>query len=215
MDRLFHDIEQNTEEWMLLRATKYATASKAATIMANYGKAFGEPAKKYAVDIAIQLITGNPVCGGFSNAHMERGHEQEPVAHQMYQDENFCIVENGGFFEFGKLGDSPDGTVDNDGLVEIKSVIPTVHYSNVKRGTIDPAYKWQCDWHLYVTGREWIDFVSYCSDYPEGKQLYICRAHAKNRTEQFDMIKKRTDEFVILVDETIDNILNSKYTTEI
>ena len=32
------------------------TSSKLGTVMANLGKAFGEPAKKYAVDIAIEQI---------------------------------------------------------------------------------------------------------------------------------------------------------------
>ena len=43
----FYDIEQNSDDWFALRAGKI-TASKLGVVMANQGKAFGEPAKKYA-----------------------------------------------------------------------------------------------------------------------------------------------------------------------
>jgi len=75
----FHDVDQNTDEWFAMRAG-LLTSSKLGTVMANYGKAFGDPAKKYAVNIAIEQITGQPIPSTFSNDHMERGHEQEPVA---------------------------------------------------------------------------------------------------------------------------------------
>ena len=93
----FVDVEQNSDEWFSLRGGKL-TSSKLGTIMANYGKAFGEPAKKYAVNIAIEQITGNPISSDYSNDHMERGHEQEPVARMLYEQETFCNVTNGGFW---------------------------------------------------------------------------------------------------------------------
>ena len=40
----FHDVEQNTDEWLNLRIAKI-TGSSISKIMANYGKAFGDPAK--------------------------------------------------------------------------------------------------------------------------------------------------------------------------
>ncbi len=53
---MFHSIEQNTPEWLELRAGK-ATGSAIPKIMANDGKAFGEPAKRLAVEIAINTIS--------------------------------------------------------------------------------------------------------------------------------------------------------------
>lgn len=78
----FIDVEQNSNEWFELRAGKL-TSSKLGIVMANYGKALGEPAKKYAVNIAIEQITGEPIASTFTNAHMERGHEQEPIAREL------------------------------------------------------------------------------------------------------------------------------------
>jgi len=208
----FIDIEQNTDDWFLLRSGRL-TSSKLGTIMANYGKAFGEPAKKYAVNIAIEQITGNPISSDYTNAHMERGHEQEPMARSLYEYETFCTVTNGGFFESEFVGCSPDGLVLDNGVIEIKSVITSVHYANLKRQTVDPAYKWQCIGNLKFTGRDWLDFISYCADFPVDKQLYTHRLLREDLTEEFKMIDVRITQFKKLVKETKQLILESNYNT--
>ena len=42
---------------------------------------------------------------------MDRGHEWEPVAKDLYEWETFYKVDNGGFYELGEYGDSPDGNI--------------------------------------------------------------------------------------------------------
>jgi hypothetical protein len=206
----FHDVEQNSDEWFELRAGRL-TSSKLGTVMAKYGQAFGEPAKKYAVNIAIEQITGNPIASTYSNEHMERGHEQEPVARMLYEEETFSDVTNVGFFGSDFIGCSPDGMVGDNGVIEIKSVIGSVHFANIKRQNVDPAYKWQCVGNLKFTGREWIDFISYCADFPEDKQLFVKRLHASELTEEFQMLDTRIDEFKLLVESTKQLILDSNY----
>ena len=208
----FIDVEQNTDDWFLLRSGKL-TSSKLGVIMANYGKAFGEPAKKYAVTIAVEQITGNPISSDFTNAHMERGHEQEPMARALYEEETFCEVTNGGFFDGDFVGCSPDGMVDNDGAVEIKSVIAAVHFANIKRQGLDPAYRWQFIGNLLFTGRDWLDFISYCADFPLGKQLFTHRIRKEDYQEEFKMINERIEQFKILVADTKKLILESNYNT--
>ena len=206
----FIDVEQNTEEWYGLRAGKL-TSSKLGVVMANFGKAFGEPAKKYAVNIAIEQITGVPISSDYSNEHMQRGHEQEPIARLLYEQETFDDVTNGGFFSSEFIGCSPDGLVNNDGAIEIKSVITTVHFANVKRNGVDPAYKWQCIGNLKFTGRDWLDFVSYCECFPEGKKLYRFRLNKSDYLDEFRMIDERVDEFKKYVDTVKQTILEARY----
>jgi len=207
---IFHDVEQNTDEWFLLRAGML-TGSGFGKIMANYGKAFGDPAKKYAVNIAIEQITGTPISSDYSNAHMERGHEQEPIARMRYEDEFFCDVTNGGFFESGLVGVSPDGLVGDEGVIEIKSVVPNIHYANLRRQSFDPAYKWQLVGNLLYTEREWMDFISFCADFPEDKRLFTCRLHAKHFSDEFKMLKTRISEFFDLVNQTRRDIQTKNY----
>lgn len=202
----FHNIDQNTDEWLDLRIGKI-TGSSCSKMMASYGKAFGEPAKKAAVTIAIEKMTGKRSANeSYSNAQMQRGHDQEPVARMLYENEYFVDIGNGGFFDCGDFGCSPDGLVYEDGLIEIKSVLSSVHYANIKRGGIDPAYQWQIYFNLLKTERQWIDFVSYCADFPDASKLYVHRVKREDCQEKFDMIEKRSVQFFKLVEEIKDRI---------
>ena len=206
----FHNVEQNSEEWYELRGGKI-TGSALCKAMANYGKAFGEPAKKYAVSIALEQITGNAQPSGYSNEHMERGHEEEHLARMAYEEEYFAEVTNGGFFELDGIGCSPDGLVGEDGVIEIKSAIPSIHYARIKNQSFDSAYKWQLIGNMKMTGREWIDFISYCSGFPIGRQLYVYRLQASDYQKEYKMIDARIGEFKALIETVKNDILNCNY----
>lgn len=209
---MFHNVEQNTEEWFQLRAGKL-TGSSIGVVMANYGKAFGNPAKQLAVNIAVEQIKGEPLVSDYTNEHMERGHAEEPIARDLYEQTFFTTITNGGFFDNGFTGCSPDGLIDTEGLVEIKSAIPHIHYSRIKRQGLDPAYRWQCVNNLRETKREWLDFISYCSTFPDEWQLYICRLHAEQCAEDFKKLESRIGEFEWLVAEVVGDIKKSNYVT--
>lgn len=201
----FHDVQQNTDEWQMLRLGK-ATASNFACIMANEGKAFGDPAKRYALQIALEIVTGRKAEHSFSNEHMERGHEQEPIARMLYEDLHFVDVSNGGFFDWETYGDSPDGLVGQDGGIEIKCVIASTHYATLQRGSFDPAYKWQLIGHLDCTGRNWFDFISYCADFPEEKQLIVHRLNKDDYQDEIGRLRARRADFLKLVQEVLATI---------
>lgn len=192
---MWHDISQNTDQWLDLRAGK-VTGSAIGKIMANYGNALGEPAKKLAVNIAVERVTGKRVeTDHYMNAHMERGHQEEPIARGLYEDEFFVDIENGGFYDNGNTGCSPDGRVIGNGLIEIKSVIATTHYATIKRGIYDPTYKWQYFFNIQEAKVDWLDFVSYCSSFPEHNNLYVYRIHREDIAEELAMMKKRLEKF--------------------
>jgi hypothetical protein len=207
---IWHNIDQSADRdaWLDLRCGKVG-GSEIGKVMANYGKAFGPPAHDVALRVAIEQITGCRQESGFSNAHTERGIEQEPIARALYEQEYFCTVSNGGYFDSGDIiGSSPDGLVRDDGQIEIKSVIQTVHYANVKRRSYDPSYKWQLFQSLMLSGRKWLDFISFCSEFPAGKRLYVFRIFRKELDVEFKMISTRVDEFRKLVDEKRTDIEN-------
>ncbi len=197
---IFHDIKQNTEEWEALRVAK-ATASNFGTFMANEGKAFGEPAMRYALQIALERITRNKGGSDYSNEHMDRGHEEEPIARLLYEEQNFVDVTNGGFFDCGLYGDSPDGLVAENGVIEIKSVIESTHYATLKRGSFDPSYRWQLIGHLDCTGRDWVEFISYCAKFPPHKQLIIHRLYRKDYADEIARLRARRNLFLVEVDK--------------
>ena len=197
----FHDVEQNSEAWEALKLGK-ASASSFPKFMALDGKSFGDPAKRYALRIALEIATGRNAEFSFKNDDMERGHVQEPIARMLYEEGRFVDVTNGGWFCCGHYGASPDGLVGTDGIVEIKSVIAETHYATMKRKSFDPSYKWQMLGQLDCTGRQWVDFVSYCADFPEGQQLIIHRLHAENWKEDIERLVLRREKFLELVEST-------------
>jgi len=201
----WHDVEQNGPDWDALRLGKI-TASSYPKFMANYGAAFGDPAKRYALQVALERVTGNKAEHSFKTDDMERGHEQEPIARMLYEEQTFCDVGNGGFFDWGDWGDSPDGLIDDDGVLEIKCVIAPVHHANIRRGKFDPAYKWQIVGHLDGTGREWVDFASFCSDYPEHKQLVVFRTYRGEVQEELTQLAERRQQFLELVRAETDQL---------
>jgi hypothetical protein len=229
MEMKYHDIEQNTDEWLQLRAGKI-TASNLKHIMANTMQTdkktkekffnpkagLGEPAKKYARKIAIEQITGKCIQDNYFNEHMEKGHIDEPIARELYESETFTTVDQGGFVTNGVYGYSPDGLMllnqkKYRASIEIKSRNYGTHFKNIERGTIPPEDKWQCIGGVMIAELDFIDFISYCADFPEGKKIFVFRGHKRDFSEEFSMIDKRVGEFLKLVSSTKETILNSEY----
>ena len=195
------DVEQNSDEWFEMRLGR-VTGSKAATIMANYGKAFGNPAVEYAQRLALERVTGvRDSTDSLKSNYLDRGHELEPVARFEYEKETMNFVSNGGFFKNEKTGDSPDGLVGTNGVVEIKSVIPNIQWKVLKSKKYPTSHKWQIQWHLWISKRKWCDFISFCPEMVEGKQLFIDRVFPD--LEAFKQIEYRLAEFELKIKENI------------
>jgi hypothetical protein len=199
---IHHKVAQNSPEWDELRLGK-VTASSYGKFMANLGRAFGDPAKEYALQVALERIMGRKSGYSFQSSHMERGHEMEPMARHLYGEANFLTVQDGGFFDCGAWGYSPDGLVGDQGLIEIKSVVAKTHFANIERGAPDPAYKWQLIGGLEASGRDWIDFVSFCADFPESRQLVTFRVEAGDVAGEVQEIKDRRSQFLELVEKIV------------
>ena len=198
---MIHDIDQNTDEWFEARRGK-VTASNFAVIMANYGKPFGNPAIQYAMKVAIEGKTNRSI-DGFKNEWMERGIELEDDARQLYSDMTFTEVQDGKFWTDGRFGASPDGLA-GDGLIEIKCPKYSTHFAQIIKGGYDLSYQWQIRGQMWITDRDWCDFVSYCHDFPQNKQLYIYRVE-RDQEEESRMIE-RLNEFLEQVDTYINHL---------
>ena len=92
------------------------------------------------------------------------------------------------------------------GVIEIKSVIPSVQYKRIKSGVYDSAYRWQIIFNLLETKREWLDYISFCQDFTEDKRLFVQRIFASELEDDFLKIAKRVNEFGSLVEEVIRDI---------
>lgn len=103
------------------------------------------------------------------SSDMWRGVEHEPYARDVYA-ENYGAVEVVGFMlrDFGtwRLGYSPDGLVGDDGLIEVKCPRAKTHLRTILADEVPAHHMAQLQAGLLVSGRKWIDFVSFVAGMP-------------------------------------------------
>lgn len=164
---IYHNIAQNTDEWLALKRGKFSASIFKDLFSKETTQAYQDAIYK----VAFERITGTTP-ETYSNSWMERGHLLEPEARELYELETYNKVHNGGFFELNEwIGVSPDGLIDSDGLIEIKSVKYSTQMRYLLENKLPSEYKWQVHGQLWVTDRKWNDFVSYCPGLP----LFILR----------------------------------------
>lgn len=168
-------LEQGTPEWLAARLG-IITMSELKTLLVK-GKGpggFGTGAFSYMHQLIGERITGEPADTFQGNAHTERGHELEPVARELYHDAaGLPRVEQVGIILNHGVGYSPDGLVDANGLLEIKTKLPKYQVELLLAGELPQEHVAQCQGGLWVSEREWIDFVSYWPGMP----LFIKRIY--------------------------------------
>ena len=149
-----YNFAQNTEEWFNVRKLKL-TASDA-TAIGNKGAGLETLVKKKVMETLVEESNS------YTNEHIERGKELEPIAIAMYEFEYNVEVKQVGFVEFTEFsGCSPDGLVGEDGGIEVKCRNNEKHFDFILGAKLDSATEWQIQMNLLVTGRKWWDFVSF------------------------------------------------------
>jgi len=171
------EIIQGSPEWLALRAGKF-TASRAAGLMAKTKSGPSTSRANLIALLAIERMTGQCV-ETYTNAAMQRGSDLEQFAREAYEDSKLSIVEQVGFITHPSLdyvGCSPDGLVGDDGMAEFKCPSAEArHLEALLSGAHAVEYKWQLQFQLWVTGRSWVDAVSYDPRWPEKHRLAIVR----------------------------------------
>lgn len=106
------------------------------------------------------------------------GQTVEPAAVASYQAETGFIVTPAEFMThpaYDFIGASPDFLVGDEGGGEIKSPESSeVHLETLLTG-LPPEHIEQIQGGLWVTNRQWWDFVSYHPDFPPEHRIYIQR----------------------------------------
>lgn len=193
--KIYKDLQQGTSEWLQIRLGKF-TASNASSV-ATAGKGL----ETLVFEKAEELVTGQ-IKEGFKNADMIRGNELEPKARNLYELETENIVSQVGFCELDEyVGCSPDGLVDEDGLVEIKSPTFRVFYEYLTTAKVDSKYMWQMQMQLLVTNRKWVDYVVYN---PMFKKQPIIIKRIERDEEKIEKIKKGLEDGIKKLQEILE-----------
>lgn len=197
-------MQQRSEEWFAIRAGKF-TASELDAVMAKKGTATRD--NKIAEKVA-ERLTG-VVQPGFVSGPMQWGIDNEDDARNAYFCTTDNVIEDEGFVIHADehlrdwSGASPDGLVEDDGLVEIKCPNTATHISYLRTRKIPNKYMYQMQWQMECTGRDWCDFVSYDPRMPEHLQLLIIRVNydEKLALKLREAIEEAIDEVKQIIDE--------------
>lgn len=171
---VYESLEQGSPEWLQARCGIVTASTVGQLITAKtIQPARNDAARGIYSTLIAERITGR-VEQVFPNRAMIRGTLLEPEARRIYA-ETYGDVDEIGFARLDTdtfaLGASPDGLVGSDGGLEIKSPSQKVHTQTVIHDEVPLWNRAQVQASLYVTGRDWWDFVSY---YP-GERLFVRR----------------------------------------
>ncbi|EBV7176658.1 YqaJ viral recombinase family protein [Salmonella enterica subsp. enterica serovar Thompson] len=156
-------MEQRSPEWFAARCGK-VTASRLYDVMARTKSGYAASRQNYMAELICQRLTGKQE-EGFTNAAMMRGTELEPVAREMYALNEFdAVISEVRLIDHPTItgfAASPDGLVNDDGLIEIKCPNTWTHLQTLKTGAPKRQYLLQMHAQMMCTGRKWCDFVSF------------------------------------------------------
>jgi hypothetical protein len=172
------DCLQGSPEWYAARAG-IATASNFGDILARARSGSGEATtrRNYRARLVVERLAGKPVEGGFSNHATRQGQDREPMARDRYMVSSGNYVTQVGLCMHDTLecASSPDGLIDLTGGAEIKCPELSAHIDYLRRSDEPPEYRPQIQGNLWITGRQWWDFISFNPDFPTHLQLVVRR----------------------------------------
>ena len=157
---------QGEKQWFIERLGK-PSSSRFGEILTPTGLP-SKQAKKYMMELSGERLIGYKP-QSYQNINMLRGSEMENEARQFYEMINNVEVRQIGccFPDERRLWvSSPDGLVGDDGLIEIKCPTLPVAVEYLLAHKIPTKYIPQCQGQLLVTGRKWVDFLSYYPGLP-------------------------------------------------
>ena len=198
------EMEQGTDEWLALRLGKITASRMKELLSKGRGTAPSKTAESYMFDLIAEKLTGKPK-DFFMNDAMQWGVDTEESARAMYELKHGVDVVEVAFIELDEnVGMSPDGLVGDDGLLEIKCPNTTTQLKRALTDNYSKDYYAQIQMQLWVSDRQWCDFVSYdprleCdASYLEQRVL---------RDEDFiEDMKAKTEKFIVDMNEILNKL---------
>jgi len=166
---ILHDLVQGSDQWHAARRGIITASVVGQLITPSTLKPANNPvARSVTATLVAERITGFTEPTRMTD-DMWRGVEDEPRAREKYTEHHapavetgFMILEHDGI----RLGYSPDGLVGDDGLIEIKSRRAKKHLQTILADQVPAENMAQLQAGLLVSGRQWIDYVSYAGGMP-------------------------------------------------
>lgn len=175
------------------------TASRFSDVMAAKTTAARQA---YIAELAWERITGK-TWETYKSKDMERGQELESVARLRYMLQTKNRVDDADFVKHPILpaGATPDGLIQEDGILEVKVPRLHNHLHTLITGKIPSQYTWQLVGQQLMTGRQWTDFVSF-TDMLDGKAALAIVRFERDES-LIERLESKLAEFCDEVDEMV------------
>ena len=164
----YHDMIQGSEEWVDARCGVLTASEMKNVLTPTLKTAANDKTRQLTWELAAQRISGYTE-PQYIGDDMLRGYADEILAREKYA-ETRAEVQEVGFITSDALGFvmgySPDGLVGDDGLIECKSRRQKYQVQTICEGAVPDEYVLQLQTGLMITGRKWIDFISYSGGLP-------------------------------------------------
>jgi len=204
-------MEQRTEEWFAARMGK-VTASRVADVIAKTKTGYSTSRENYLAQLVCEVLTGKPA-ESYTNAAMQWGVDQEPLARAAYESHQNVLVDEVGFLTHPTIwqsGASPDGLVGELGMVEIKCPNTATHIDTLLTQTVPGKYNTQMQWQMACAKRHWCDFVSFDPRMPSDLQLFVKRVEYDS--PYVAMLEKEVMSFLNDLDSKVKQLNELKVT---
>jgi len=202
-------MDQGSEEWFTIRIGK-VTASRVADVLAKTKSGYSASRDNYMAQLVCERLTKQKA-EGFTNAAMQHGTETEPLARLSYEVSQNVLVDEVGFIPHPTIemsGASPDGLVNDDGLIEIKCPNTATHIETLLSETVPTKYYTQMQFQMACTGREWCDFVSFDNRLPPELQLFVKRVPRDDT--YIRLMEAEIVQFLAELDDKINKLMKVK-----
>lgn len=168
--------KRNGQPMATLHASR-TSAAKSLPPVLTVADMKSDTVRRLAGLIASERIDGIDPDNELGGRDIWRGVDSEAPAREAYSAHYGVEVTDCGFIELVTdsycIGVSPDGLVGDEGGIEIKAPRKKGHVLTAAAGVVPPEHMAQIQTALFVTGRQWWDFVSFHG----GMRLWVKRVH--------------------------------------
>lgn len=185
-------------------APGYITASTVAPFLTGTSDKLLTGGKNAAKKIAAErcgLVRLEPSFTG--NDATEWGLEHEDEAIRRYEEIYFVdVYGRQDVVKDGWKSCTPDGLVFDEGLVEVKCPYNSLnHMDNLLDNAWLKDYENQCQFQMMLTGREWVDLISYDPRWKSPLDIHVVRIDVDEEWQKF--CRNRLKQAEVIIEETI------------
>jgi predicted phage-related endonuclease len=199
------EVDQQSVEWLKMRIGK-CTGSRVRDALSFLKN--GQPSqrrKDYMVDLVTERLTGLAT-DHYMTPAMQFGSDNEVYARAAYSVISGNEVDSVGICTHPTIDNfqsSPDGLINDNGVVEFKVPNTATHIEWKLDGIIPKEHEYQMMAHLACSGREYCDFLSFDPRLPPKHQYFLKRMERFQVEDLIAEMEAGVIQFLSEVDEMI------------